>query len=301
MFGIYDGILVFKGGEIMLNNDYKEQAIADLQKTDASYTTTFKKAIKDMERLQSSRMIAIRSIQCIEKYVVSLANRPRNFDTRIGEIKLRYVKFQDTCKEIEEMERKQVEEGKTSRLGMAGVLGGAGIATLGPTAAMSVAMTFGTASTGTAIATLSGAAATNAALAWLGGGAIAAGGAGVAAGETILTLAGPIGWVIGGVSLAGSLIAINMSNKDIAKKTEESIVTIKKEMERIKEIDVQVLSLNEETKNLSNAIMNRLNHIKRNRKLDYRMFSDNEMNELISIFNSTEVLSKLLGKTVERK
>ena len=46
----------------------------------------------------------------------------------------------------------------------------------------------GTASTGTAIASLSGAAATNATLAWFGGGAIAAGGGGMAAG--MMTLGG---------------------------------------------------------------------------------------------------------------
>lgn len=44
-----------------------------------------------------------------------------------------------------------------------------------------------TASTGTAISSLSGAAATNATLAWLGGGSIASGGFGVAAGQTVLT------------------------------------------------------------------------------------------------------------------
>lgn len=299
MSGLHERVLSEEG--IMLNNDYKEKAIKDLKKIDTEYITVFKKTVKDMERLQSTRNIAIRTIQYVEKYVISLANRPREFDTQLGEIKVRYIKFQDTCKEIRELQSKQVEQGVTRGFGVAGALGGVGVATLGPTAAMSVAMTFGTASTGTAIASLSGAAATNAALAWLGGGALAAGGAGMAAGETILALAGPVGWVIGGVSLAGSLIAINMSNKDIAMKTEKSIVTIKKEMERMKEIDVQVLSWNEETKHLSNAIMNRLNHVRGNRKLDYRMFSDDEMNELTSIFNSTEVLSKLLGKTIEGK
>lgn len=44
---------------------------------------------------------------------------------------------------------------------------------------------FGTASTGTTIATLSGAAATNATLAWLGGGSLAAGGAGMAGGALV--------------------------------------------------------------------------------------------------------------------
>lgn len=283
----------------MLNNDYKDQAIRDLQKIDVKYTSIFKKTINDMNRLQQTRVISIRTIQYVEKYVITLANRPRNFETELGEIKVRYVKFQNACKEIEEITRKQIEQGKTNLFGMAGTLGGVGLASFGPTAAMSVAMTFGTASTGTAIASLSGVAATNAALAWLGGGALAAGGAGMVAGETFLAMAGPIGWAIGGVSLVGSLIAVNLSNKEIAKKTEESIVAIKKEIERIKEIDAQVLSWNEETKKLSNAIMNRLNYIKSNRKRDFNMFSHDEMNELISIFNSAEVLSKLLGKTIQ--
>lgn len=47
----------------------------------------------------------------------------------------------------------------------ASVGAGVAVATLGPTAAMGIATTFGVASTGTAISTLTGAAATNAALA----------------------------------------------------------------------------------------------------------------------------------------
>ena len=57
-------------------------------------------------------------------------------------------------------------------------------------------MSYGTASTGTAIASLSGAAATNAALAYLGGGTVAAGGLGVTGGAAILT-----GLTTGGVAL----------------------------------------------------------------------------------------------------
>lgn len=59
---------------------------------------------------------------------------------------------------------------------------GGGLSTL----AFILTGTFGTASTGTAIATLSGAAATNATLAALGGGALYAGGGGMAAGSTLL-------------------------------------------------------------------------------------------------------------------
>lgn len=58
--------------------------------------------------------------------------------------------------------------------------------TLAGVGALGVATTFGVASTGTAISTLSGAAATNATLAWLGGGSLAAGGLGVAGGTAVL-------------------------------------------------------------------------------------------------------------------
>jgi hypothetical protein len=66
-------------------------------------------------------------------------------------------------------------------------------ATKGAVAGVSTALgtwalvgTFGFASTGTAIGTLSGAAASNAILAWLGGGSIAAGGGGMAVGGVVL-------------------------------------------------------------------------------------------------------------------
>jgi hypothetical protein len=87
---------------------------------------------------------------------------------------------------------------------LVGGLGGAALGTAGGFAAAgattAAVMALGTASTGTAIATLSGVAATNATLAALGGGAIAAGGGGIALGTTILgasTLG--VGLLVGGV------------------------------------------------------------------------------------------------------
>ncbi|MFB7362040.1 hypothetical protein [Streptomyces hydrogenans] len=67
--------------------------------------------------------------------------------------------------------------------------GAAGVAVGGAAAygAFTAAALFGTASTGTAISTLSGVAATNATLALLGGGTLAAGGAGMAGGVLLLT------------------------------------------------------------------------------------------------------------------
>lgn len=63
--------------------------------------------------------------------------------------------------------------------------------------------TFGAASTGAAISSLSGAAASNAILAWFGGGSVAAGGGGVAAGAAVLT---GIGIVVFFVGVGGSML-----------------------------------------------------------------------------------------------
>ena len=99
-------------------------------------------------------------------------------------------------KSLEEsrIESSELVSGGVAALGSGGV---AGLAAYG-----SVGM-LGTASTGTAIGSLSGAAATNATLAWLGGGSLASGGLGMAGGYAVLGgfLAGPV-LAVGGMILA---------------------------------------------------------------------------------------------------
>ncbi len=136
-----------------------------------------------------------------------------------SEQKLQYEKLEQIRLNWKQQANKIDKDYKNATVKNAGAgAGGAGlgvaVVTMGPTAAMGVATTFGVASTGTAISTLSGAAATNAALAWLGGGTLAAGGGGMAAGTAFLALAGPVGWAIAGVSLLASGITFWISKSD---------------------------------------------------------------------------------------
>ena len=106
-----------------------------------------------------------------------------------------------------ELPKYDAEELKNVSVGAGVLLGGitgAAVGTAGGFAAAgattAAVMALGTASTGTAIASLSGVAATNATLAALGGGSLAAGGGGMALGSTILgasTLG--VGLLVGGV------------------------------------------------------------------------------------------------------
>lgn len=203
----------------MLNEEYKKTAIQNLEKANNKYVIIFKKTIDGMTRLFQSRQRAVRQIMSIEAYINVLANKPRDYNRKIGDVKIRYVEFNDRIEEIKRLDEKETDVNRERGIGT-GVLVGAGSAAFAPSAAMAVAMTFGTASTGTAIASLSGVAATNAALAWLGGGTLAIGGAGMVGGQVLLTMAGPVGWAIGGVSVAGGLLMKLLVNKDISEKAE---------------------------------------------------------------------------------
>ncbi len=128
----------------------------------------------------------------------------------------------------------KIKEVSVAAGAVAGALGGAAAGTAGGFAAAgattAAVMALGTASTGTAIATLSGAAATNATLAALGGGALAAGGGGMALGSAILgasTLG--VGLLVGG-------IIFNFTGGKLSDKADEAWYQVKEETEKVEKI-----------------------------------------------------------------
>lgn len=92
----------------------------------------------------------------------------------------------------------------------------AGVAAVGTGALVGIAsyggaMMFASASTGTAIATLSGAAKTNATLAWFGGGSLKSGGLGMSGGKLVLA-----GIVVAPILVVGALISSAKSKEKLA-------------------------------------------------------------------------------------
>ena len=180
----------------------------------------------------------------------------------------------------------------------AGIAAGVGVAGLAPTAAMWIATTFGTASTGTAISALSGAVAQNAALAWLGGGTLAAGGGGIAAGQAFLALAGPVGWGIAGTSiLASVLITLNKKNNTIEQEKQE-ISQIQKCTEALEELHTKIDSLYSETCTLRMKLEAQIQKCEALCGSDYTSLSDEEQRCLGALVNNVLALSTLLNKTV---
>src|SRR5699024_5178360 len=217
------------------------------------------------------------------------------------EIHFKFNRYDEFVKEIKKEIQKNL---KTSAGGAgAGLAAGAGVAFFGPSAAMAVATTFGTASTGTAISTLSGAAATKAALAWLGGGALTAGGGGMAAGSALLTLAGPIGWTIGGATILGTGLFQRGKNKKIATEALAKTAEIKADIKilegSILEIE-EVFSLTKEHIKGLNVMTRELHTILDLLNYDFeRIEDDNELiHKLGSLVNNANSAAELLNRSI---
>ena len=199
-------------------------------------------------------------------------------DKKLEYEKLKEIRFnwKEQAKKIEDDYNKAAA--KNVGQGVAGIGVGVAVVTMGPTAAMGVATTFGVA-TGTAISSLSGVAATNAALAWLGGGALTAGGGGMAAGEAFLALAGPIGWAIARVALLSSRLMFWKAMSD--KKRLERIFTLISERDvrthelAIVELEERITRIKDEGEELKSAIEKT-----RNFGTDYEKMTDGQQYEL---------------------
>ena len=180
------------------------------------------------------------SLTDIQELFDKIRNVPSEEKVQYEKLKQIRLEWKQQAEKIEKDYRKATVKnaGVGSTIGMLGV----GVVTMGPTLAMGVATTFGVASTGTAISTLSGAAATNAALAWLGGGTLAVGGGGMAAGEAFLALAGPVGWTIAGAAVLTSGILVLKTKND--QKHIDDVFTLISERD-VKYYELAVVELNE--------------------------------------------------------
>ncbi len=279
----------------MLYAKPKKEALAIHERAVSKYNAAFQKMEQLGNRLYNKRCDCVTLIHEIEFLVNSIANRPKEFDKKISDIKAAREKFRETADYAAEALDAAVKSGASVA---AGIAGGAAVAGMAPTAAMWVATTFGTASTGTAISTLSGAAATKAALAWLGGGAVAKGGLGIAGGKALLALAGPIGWGITGVTTAASAVALGHKNKQIA---DEAIAEAKKVTvagAEVNESSAKIQQLTDETVMLMDALRDMTQANRTLKGANYLELSEDEQYRLGTMVNNTLTLAELLNKTI---
>ena len=182
-----------------------------------------------------------------------------------------------------------------------GAIGAAGgFAAAGATSAAVV--TFGTATTGIAIASLSGQAAINATLAALGGGSLAAGGGGMALGSAVLGVSTlGVGLLVGGV-------IFHFSGSSLSNKADEAQAQVEIETASVKRICCYLQELSQSGEKFYNALTKVYDIYNRQirelrytvnvlNKTDFRDFTDVEKHNL----QNTILLVRLLHETCKVK
>lgn len=264
---------------------------AEITSYNDAYTLMNDKGI----RLFVERSRSVDLVENVETLVNSIANTPKEFESQFATINTQRKEFQDACNFAE----RELDAARTAASGAgAGIAAGASVAFMAPTAAMWIATTFGTASTGAAISSLSGAAAANAAVAWLGGGAVAAGGGGMAAGNALLALAGPIGWTIAGATLLSSIVLFAKKRTKLNSEKNDEISKVKENTEQVKEMDAKLKAILDETIKTKELLSDSFKECLAMFDKDYNSFDEQQKMALGSLVNNTLTLTTLFERTI---
>lgn len=282
----------------MLNRDAaaiarnKLQEAVQQHKSHLESATRLSTELYELRRRSSEGLVAD-----VEAFVNSLANTPKEFSRTFSEYHVERKTFEGVVNKVDSELRDVTVKGGAGA--GAGVAAGAATALMGPTAAMAVATTFGTASTGTAIASLSGAAATNAALAWLGGGALAAGGGGMTAGGALLGLAGPVGWGLAGVAALGGAAYMAHANSKIAEEANQKRLPVEAEIRSLKVVIQSVIALRDRTQTHVDGMRKILQMLQELTVKNYAEMTAGDKAQLAALLNHVQSLGKLLNQTVK--
>ncbi len=279
----------------MFNTDKRNEALDNLRKACYEYNEERELIMYHTEELFKEKEESRDLLKEIEKFINNLANTPKTLIDELAAIKNEYQTFDKEVQKFE-IEAKKIDIG--NNISAAAAAAGVGVATMGPTAAIAIATTFGTASTGTAIASLSGAAATNAALAWLGGGALAAGGGGMAAGNALLAMAGPVGWFIAGGAFVTSAVILNSKNKDIAEEAWKQADEINSALIEITKNSAEIKQLRRKIRDLYYRLKDELADFLAKNIRDYCLLSEEDKLRLGAFVNFAKSLAGLLNKKV---
>lgn len=283
----------------MFNSTLRKEALRIHEETLKRYNESYERMGTACEKLYAIRGDSVNLIKLVERVINSMANTPKEFDTQMGKVGKELTKFRETEEYAKEAYDASIKAG-VNIIGSAAA--GMGVAAMAPTALMSIATTFGTASTGTAIAALSGAAAQKAALAWIGrtfAGFAVKEGAGMVAGQAFLALAGPIGWGITATSTGISLISLTNKNKELSNQAVEEAKEIAKAREALDETTEKVNALKSKTDVLYGDMNRQRDRITGFMNADYLSLEKEDQYFLGTLVNNTLSLSVLLNETIE--
>lgn len=263
---------------------------------------------KSEEKFERHIKTTSKSMDDLGKLELQVLNQFANFSDLIEKIQNQpqFKKIQKAEFNLPEYDREELKKVSIGSGILLGGLSGAAVGTAGGFAAAgattSAVMALGTASTGTAISSLSGVAATNATLATLGGGSLAIGGGGIALGTTVLGMtAVGVSLLVGGVifNKAGEKIENNATEAE--KQIEKSIRQIESICEYLRDLEkisVQYKESLEKAYGIYLNYFNQLSDIVNSKKvIDWKKFARKEK----IVVQNTIMLVQLLYKMCQVK
>ena len=283
----------------MFNAKLRKNAIDNYNASVERYEMVASNLNTDTTLLYLEREETVTVIKLVEERINQLVNSPKEFEVSIKKIEFEVKQFNEKKQEIKKAETEVKVAAGSFGTGVSLSALGVAVATMGPTTTISIATTFGVASTGTAISTLSGAAATNAALAWIGGGTLAVGGGGMSAGSAFLAFAGPVGWTIAGLMLAGSVgsgLFASYKNKKVAKDQIRERENLEKIIRKFNLMTSEVKALTEITISQRIEVANLEKSLSGN---NYSEFSKEEKIQAGLLVNSALTLVQLVNKELK--
>ena len=121
----------------------------------------------------------------------------------------------------------------------------------------------------------------------------------MAAGNALLAMAGPVGWTVAGATLLTSILLFSKKKAKLNKQKNEEIEKVKKNTEKIREIDAQLNEILTQTVNVRNGLNGSFASCMDLFGKDYMSFSDEQKRELGALVNQSKTLSAMLKQTIE--
>lgn len=293
----------------MLNFKEKKEALQSLAVAEEKRDAVVRQAGVRAEFLFDLRVKCIKEVlPQVNRYIDTISNQPAELLESLETYAGRVAEFKSVS-DVVESESFKAKMGvvKESTIGSVtgaalGVATGAATKFYGPKAAVAIATTFGTTSTGVPISTLHGIALKNAVLAWLGLGAKSAGGAGMAGGTKLLAMFGPLGVAIAGASIVGAGFHANSKNAEIAEKSKSEQKAVELYTDNIAKSLLEVDRLINKTHSKIMSINANLNKCKEQLQTSYSEFDEahkETFEKLISDYDELSMLLVTLAPVIE--
>ncbi len=278
--GVSGGVKMKKANDVVKAAQRRNEiAMTKLKEKNDSTTKT-------MDKLGNKELEIMSSFEDFSSSWEKIQNKPKFNELELQDLGLPNFDF-----------KKLPEVSVAANLAL-GAMGGAAVGTAGGFAAAgattTAVMALGTASTGTAIGTLSGAAATNATLAALGGGAVAAGGGGMALGTAVLSGATlGVGLLIGGIvfNITGSKLSEKADKAwDQMLDNEKKVDTACKFLNKLSNTATNFRRALQRVESVYKVKLNQLHTMIDEGKTDWREFSQEEIISLKNLVLLVQVL-----------